>query len=166
MAARIHTLRSVAAAVLAAGSTVDDPSVHIETGIIPPLLSGEMGQSRAGNLLKVLNLIRSTRAASLADGVGEIEELLGEGEVEEVQIDLTGENAVRLMNLHRAKGLEANVFFLADSAPGREHPPTAHVRRGEDGSVGYYLVQAKQGHTPPAGPAARLGGVGGAGAAV
>ena len=54
------------------------------------------------------------------------------------------EGAVRLLNVHKAKGLQANVVFLADPYGSNDHAPTAHVRRDKNEVVvpvfekGYY----------------------------
>ena len=54
------------------------------------------------------------------------------------------DGAVRLLNVHKAKGLQANVVFLADPYGSKDHDPTAHVRRDKNEVVvpvfekGYY----------------------------
>ena len=42
------------------------------------------------------------------------------------------EGAVRLLNVHKAKGLQANVVFLADPYGSSNHTPLSHVRRTEN----------------------------------
>jgi ATP-dependent helicase/nuclease subunit A len=50
-------------------------------------------------------------------------------------------DVVRLMNLHKAKGLEAKVVILAYPAKAKEHAPDRHVARGAEGrAVGYMPV--------------------------
>jgi ATP-dependent helicase/nuclease subunit A len=50
------------------------------------------------------------------------------------------------MNLHKAKGLEAPVVFLANPVGSREHAPSRHVERiGEEGPKGYFLFNKPRG---------------------
>jgi len=121
-------------------------AIVADLGIIPFALSGEMGGSRAGNLLKAVELLRATQAADLAEAIAQFETILETGDVAEGQVGAESVNAVRLMNLHRAKGLEAHVVFLVDPSESPDHAPTAHVRRSEEGSVGYYLAQRQRGY--------------------
>lgn len=51
-------------------------------------------------------------------------------------MSLAKKNAVRLMNLHKAKGLEANVVFLADPLKDISHHPDLHISRSERGAIG------------------------------
>ncbi len=47
---------------------------------------------------------------------------------------------VRVMNLHKVKGLEAPIVFLADPAGNSHHPPTMHVDRSKDIAEGYLKI--------------------------
>ena len=79
------------------------------------------GSSRVGNLLRVVSMVREwqgrhgldwARVASCLRDLLEEEEL----RVEEMTLETGRPDVVRVMNLHQAKGLEAKVVFLADSA--------------------------------------------------
>ena len=79
------------------------------------------GSSRVGNLLRVVSMVREwqgrhgldwARVASYLRDLLEEEEL----RVEEMTLETGRPDVVRVMNLHQAKGLEAKVVFLADSA--------------------------------------------------
>src|SRR5690606_23741863 len=79
-------------------------------------------------------------ATSLPDAIEVLEQALAQ----EVDAPLApgAEDVVRVMNLHKAKGLEAPVVVLAYPAADRDHPPTRRITRDADGNaVGYVLVQ-------------------------
>jgi ATP-dependent helicase/nuclease subunit A len=56
-------------------------------------------------------------------------------------------DAVRVMNIHKAKGLEARVVFLAHPAKfvDQESFLTRHIKRKEDASKGYFSFTVKKG---------------------
>ncbi|MDA0745508.1 MAG: UvrD-helicase domain-containing protein, partial [bacterium] len=82
--------------------------------------SQPMGSSRAGNLLRLLALVRQWESQGLHRGqvLTELRDLVYDPayKVEETTLEAGRENVVRLMNLHQAKGLQARVVFLADPA--------------------------------------------------
>jgi ATP-dependent helicase/nuclease subunit A len=91
---------------------------------------------RAGRMLRVLSYVRQ-RAEEGQDWAEILEALWdiidGEEEVESITLDTGRDNAVRVMNVHQAKGLEAPVVFLADPYSRASDPdPTHHVRRDQD----------------------------------
>ncbi|HSU97638.1 MAG TPA: 3'-5' exonuclease, partial [Gemmatimonadaceae bacterium] len=49
-------------------------------------------------------------------------------------------DVVRVMNLHKAKGLEARVVILAAPVPVPDFPPEVHITRGESGSASGGIV--------------------------
>ncbi len=105
-----------------------------ESGILNYLASKEMGSSRVGNLLKLLEMLRNEErkgTTAFSGAVEFIEELAEVREIEEMSLTPARENAVRLMNLHKAKGLEAPVVFLANPLGQKDHPVDKHVIRTE-----------------------------------
>jgi ATP-dependent helicase/nuclease subunit A len=101
----------------------------------------ELGGTRAGNLLKAVSIARalSANGESFASIVRHLLQLTESSDTEEMSLRPAATGAVRLLTLHRAKGLEAPIVFLADpggewDAPigwcvGREtEPPQAWLR--------------------------------------
>jgi ATP-dependent helicase/nuclease subunit A len=119
--------------------------VFENSGIINYLASSEMGSSRAGNLFKLLEILRfkeSEGVTSFAGLVEFMEELSSVHEIEEISLTPGRTNAVRLMNLHKAKGLEAPVVFLANPAGIKEHKAEKHIIRIEEITPqGYFLFK-------------------------
>lgn len=119
------------------------PAVALERilddlGYIPFSASLEMGSSRAGNIVRLLAIFRRWEAESRhwGDCLDELRDLVKDPvyKVEEMTLESGGANAVRLMNLHQAKGLEAPVVFLVDAydTSHRQHGPEFHVDRTRD----------------------------------
>ena len=129
-------------------SREDPPPVALERiiedlGVLPFAAGGEMGNSRAGNLLKALDIVRNgilEATSSFADAVDFLAAAFEQGTIEEGKVLPGTGRAVALMNLHKAKGLEAPVVFLADPTGAMEHEPTEHVDRTGDRCLGHFLI--------------------------
>jgi ATP-dependent helicase/nuclease subunit A len=117
-------------------------------GILPLAYTKEFGESRSGNILKALELAlfwSAKKGSSFNDVVTTLSRYYAELEVEEMSIEPGRKNVVRLMNLHKAKGLEASVVFLADPLKDADHPPDLHIGRSEGGAVGYFVASRSSG---------------------
>jgi ATP-dependent helicase/nuclease subunit A len=104
---------------------------------------------RAGAVLRILTVVEALSAQGLgwAEVTEELQRVLdGEETIDGLTLDTGQGQAVRLMNVHQAKGLEAPVVFLADPySRGSNHTVMRHVRRETDELVaplvqgdGYY----------------------------
>jgi ATP-dependent helicase/nuclease subunit A len=119
------------------------PAIVERLGIVPLAAAGELGGPRAGALLFALDALRTASlngASSLSEAVEVLEAAL-DADADAPLMPGEG-HAVRVMNLHRAKGLEGRVVILAYPAAGPDHPPVRHVERGADGVArGHLLVR-------------------------
>jgi len=102
--------------------------------------SGKAGERRAGVLAKVLHLAgeKDFEGATFRDLVKWLED----GPGQEQGLPLRSGSAVRVMNVHQAKGLEAPVVFLANPVPPRDITANSHIDRGSEPPQGYFLVTA------------------------
>jgi ATP-dependent helicase/nuclease subunit A len=119
-----------------------------QSGIFPLAASREMGSTRAGNIVKALELLRRD-TFSKGSSFSELTEMLGtflsSRDKEEMGLLRAEGGCVRVMNLHKAKGLEAGVVFLADPlGAGKGFEPDTHIVRTGDVSIGYFAVSKKK----------------------
>ncbi len=106
-----------------------------EIGVFPLAAAGPLGQLRAGALVYLLDAVRAQALdgdASLAGAVEAMDTALNWDDAVVSLVPGRG-NAVRVMNLHQAKGLEAKVVFLASPFGDPDRPPTMRVARGANG---------------------------------
>jgi ATP-dependent helicase/nuclease subunit A len=112
------------------------------------------GTIRAGSLAKGIELLRTQQAglwtaADLAEYLGQIVEQ--EEKHDGVPARPHEAPAVRIMNLHKVKGLEAPVVFLADPSGESDHDVDLHIDRSGDRVRGYLAVfgEARGWQSPP-----------------
>lgn len=101
-------------------------------GLVPLAITRERGESRTGNLLKVLEIVfweSSKGITSFGEMVDRLHQYYEDVEVEEMSVEPGKKDVVRLMNLHKAKGLEAHVVFLADPLREISGDPDYHIDR-------------------------------------
>jgi ATP-dependent helicase/nuclease subunit A len=116
-----------------------------ELGLIPYSAVQDTGAIRSGTFAKLLELIAQELPASAAwfeltaylgrlkqsDGLEGTGLFAGTG---------TGD-AVRIMNLHKAKGLEAPVVFMAGPCGHNDFDAEEHVDRSAEPALGYFTIR-------------------------
>ena len=112
-----------------------------ELGLLPYAAAGELGALRAGALVYALDAVRAAALTGDASLPGALEALRSALDLSEAEAPLEPgrPDAVRLMNLHQAKGLEAEVVILADPTGFGPRAPSTHMSRGEDGTATGFL---------------------------
>ncbi len=121
-----------------------------EIGLFPLAAAGKLGGLRAGALAYLLDAVRARAMegdTSIAGAVDAIATALDWEDAEAPLVPGRG-NSVQVMNLHRAKGLEAKVVFLAAPFGERDWPPGMRVARDETGVArGTIPMLVKRGFT-------------------
>jgi ATP-dependent helicase/nuclease subunit A len=123
-------------------------NITTDLGLIPYCLSGSMGKGRASYIIQLIELIRSREQngqTTFTDTVDFISELLESGMEDELDVTAGTSPGVRIMNLHKAKGLEAPVMILANPAKAGSPEPSLHVSRTSGNPQGYLLIRKKSG---------------------
>ena len=119
-----------------------------DLGLLVYAAAGELGSIRAGAMGFVLDAVRSSGLegdTSLTGALEALEAALAEEEAE-APLEPGRRGVIRLMNLHKAKGLEAPVVVLAAPFGNREHPINRHLERTPDGrALGWFVVQQGNG---------------------
>jgi ATP-dependent helicase/nuclease subunit A len=121
--------------------------IAIDLGLFVRAAAGEEGNSLAGGLAKAIEVLRAGQADSwsAAEAVAELTRIASlEKEYDGLPARSSNEPAVRIMNLHKVKGLEAPVTFLADPfGRGNDRDATIHVDRSKKKTLGYIPVTKK-----------------------
>ena len=107
-------------------------------GLLPFVRTLPMGETHAGNLIRILSLVREWSAQGMHWGqvVNELRALIDDRDykIEQMTLPSAQEDIVRLMNLHQAKGLQGKIVFLADpyDTSYTRYGPEFHVSRTSD----------------------------------
>ena len=104
------------------------------------------GGVEAGDLLHAIDRVRQVLedGGNLADAADALEaDSEAATDVESLPLEPGRSDVVRLMNLHKAKGLEADVVFLADPAGGMGQWVDVHIKRDGAKSLGWFKVEWK-----------------------
>ncbi len=123
--------------------------IIIDLGLVQSALSANAKKSKCGSIYMILEMIRKAEAdgaAVFSDMVDRYLGILENGIEEELDIVTEDKNAVRIMNLHKAKGLEAPVVFLAHPYKRVSHEPDFYIQRIGSTPEGYFII------TEPNGP--------------
>ncbi len=119
-----------------------------DLGLMVPAASRAGGDVQAGSMAKAIELLRrfQNRTWSPSQLVEYLAELVAQAEkYDGISVRSAEDDVVRVMNLHKVKGLEAPVVFLAAPFGNTRHPPPLHVDRG-GGRIRGYLHLYKLNH--------------------
>ncbi|MCX5765619.1 MAG: UvrD-helicase domain-containing protein [Gemmatimonadetes bacterium] len=134
-------------------SRSDAPDVFLsrvldETGLLVLTAASELGDVRAGLLVRFIEEVREAsldpeRAGTAAQHA--LERLL-KAEIPDAPLLPGREDAVRVMNLHKAKGLEAEIVILAVPTDAKGRSQKVAVRRKESRPTGGVLIEGTEGN--------------------
>jgi len=122
--------------------------IIIDSGLLSHSCLEGYNLNKCGELYFILEKLRKAEMGEVvgfASMVDQLEKMLEAGVEEELDI-LTEENTVRIMNLHKAKGLESPVVFLAIPYNITTHEPTFYIERTKQEPYGYFLVYRSNAH--------------------
>ena len=116
-----------------------------DLGIVPYVSTLPAGSVRAGTLVKMMQLLHNdSRTSSSWTELCRVMEAVCRG-TETSSLYAGGEQAVRVMNLHKAKGLEAPVVFLACPCGEFDHNATQYIDRSSNPATGHFTIFKKEG---------------------
>ena len=122
------------------------PRIIEDIGLLPHAAGGDLGATRAGALLFALDTVRAAGLAGDTSLRAAIEAIRVATDASEAEAPLEPgrSDVVRVMNVHKAKGLEAPVVILAFPTGEWDGTPTIHVERPAAGNaIGYVRVEEK-----------------------
>ena len=111
--------------------------IFAETGLLFLAAGSVLGEARAGALLHLVEMVRaeaSSGQSGLTDAIDVLDALL-DGDSSDAPLRPGRSDAVRVMNLHKAKGLEAEIVILVAPVDRKEHEADVFVSRGEHGAA-------------------------------
>ena len=119
-----------------------------DTGLLFLAAGSVLGDARAGALLHLVETVRASAVvgrSGLIDAVAVLRQLL-DCEADDAPLRPGRTDAVRVMNLHKAKGLESEIVVLASPINRTVHEPMVHVSRSAEGvASGGLLIGIKSG---------------------
>ncbi len=129
--------------------------IAADLGLLARAFAAPGGDVRAGSLAKVFELIRAAAIEQLSvmDLVDYLERLVDSDQKHDgISVRPHDGPVVRLMNLHKVKGLEAPIVFLSDPTGQFDHPVDLHIDRSGESVRGYMAVYGPKpnvGHARP-----------------
>ncbi len=127
--------------------------VAADLGLFASAASQPGGDTASGSIGKAIELLRSKRpelvtSMSVIDYLGRI--VTSREKHDSVSSLPPARDVVRVMNLHKVKGLQAPVVFLADPTGRRRFPVEHHIDRSTGAAKGYMAVnELKEGFADP-----------------
>ena len=117
----------------------------IDLGVISAAACVDEGDLKSGGILKVIEWLRSQSwdFDSTTDLVQFLDEVLEKEDTDACPALSSDGNLVRLMNLHKAKGLEAPIVFLADTSRKFGGKARCHIDRSTSMTNGYMGITAQ-----------------------
>ena len=117
--------------------------IAADLGLTAQAAAGAGGEFQAGTMAKAFEMLRGAQdqlpsAADLAERLTELIEQ--KVEFDGLPARPPAESVVRVMNLHKVKGLEAPVVLLADATGDKSREPGLHIDRAGDTTRGYLAV--------------------------
>jgi ATP-dependent helicase/nuclease subunit A len=117
--------------------------IAADLGLLARAAAAPGGDVRAGSLAKLFALVRGAQREqrSLTDLLDYLDNLAAsEPKHDGIPLRPHSGSVVRVMNLHKVKGLEAPVVFLADPTGQSDHPVGLHIDRSGEDVRGYMAV--------------------------
>ena len=115
-------------------------------GVVSAAAATDEGDMQAGGLMKVIQWLRnqSWDFDSAMDLIQFLEDALQSDDTDACPALPPDGNVVRLMNLHKVKGLEAPVVFLADTSGQFRGNVECHIDRSSPAAQGYMGITIKR----------------------
>lgn len=122
--------------------------IYVDTGVLYYAATQDLGDGRAGVLMHIVDSLRAMpNACSISEAVERINMMIEQDEADDTPLRAGHGDVVRIMNLHKSKGLEAKIVFLAGSGERKNYEPKIVVARDENGeAIGYLNVSDNSGH--------------------
>lgn len=119
-----------------------------DMGLIPLAAVRTTGSTRAGTLVKLLYLLEkdTLAATSWPELSSYLLRIVKKEKLECGDLFEGGQDVVRIMNLHKAKGLEAPIVILACPCGESDHDATEYIDRSEDPARGYFSIKRRKGY--------------------
>jgi len=118
-----------------------------QSGLLAKAAASSAGGGEAGKLVYALDCLRAAceSGMTLGDAVTALEESSEDDESDSPVLEPGRREVVRIMNLHKAKGLEAKVVFLADPLGGVKPRADLHIEREAGKARGYLAITKAKG---------------------